>query len=289
MLTTLEVFNPRVTVPPFYISTTDPESVDPLQVLNIDGLGPVEAAVNTSGYSSLDGEFYNGSNVGKRNIVLTLRSNPDWSTQTHESLRQAIYRYFMPKSKVTLQLTSSHMEQVAIDGIVETCEPNLFAKDPTFEISIICPQPAFVSTRTQNIHGVTVLPDNPAVTTLEYVGTYDNGFVLDITDTTVHFHGQDIRVINTTDEIKTFLLENLSGDISGYPTAFLELSTEGQNKYVEYKRTDGSDSGKISLLKYVAAGSDWLQLKQGSNNFRVVSGIPSQPWVITYKTRYGGI
>lgn len=285
MLTQLEVYNQRVITPPLAI-TDGPESSDFLQILNIDGLGPVPANINTSGYLSLDGEDYNGSNVGKRNIVLTIRLNPDWITYDPENLRAVLYRYFMPKSKIKLKFSNTHMEQVAIEGYVETFEPNIFTKDPIVTISVICPQPAFVSTTSQLVEGHTVLADNPAVESFPYNGTYDNGFKLDILRDPASLAGQDIHISNTTESTKSFILSDLAGALSD---AMLEYSTVQGDKRVEYRHTDDNPAGKISLLKFVSPGSVWLQLEQGINNIRVVSDTAGILWVLTFSTRYGGI
>ncbi len=78
-------------------------NTDALQIRNIEGLGPVKASVNTSPFGSVDGESYTGSNVGKRNIVMTLGLNPNWRDQSMASLRQLLYAYFMPKQFVKLR------------------------------------------------------------------------------------------------------------------------------------------------------------------------------------------
>ena len=75
---------------------------DPIQVIGIDGLGPVKAAITTAPFGAFDGEAYVGASVGKRNIVLTIGLHPDWAIQTIEELRQLLYNYFMSEGSAFL-------------------------------------------------------------------------------------------------------------------------------------------------------------------------------------------
>ena len=53
-------------------------SDDPIHIRDITGLGPVKAEIATTPFATSDGELFQGSTVGKRNIVMTLGFNPDW-------------------------------------------------------------------------------------------------------------------------------------------------------------------------------------------------------------------
>jgi hypothetical protein len=76
---------------------------DPVQIRNVEGLGPVKADISATPFATGRGELYQGSSTGKRNIVLTLGLNPNWVNQTMASLRQLLYRYFMVESWATLR------------------------------------------------------------------------------------------------------------------------------------------------------------------------------------------
>jgi hypothetical protein len=285
MITQLEVFTPRVTVPPLPIVEGSP-ATDPIQIKNIDGLGPVASQINTSPYGSIDGEFYSGASTGKRNIVLTIGFNPDWSTQTVEGLRQMIYAYFMPKTQVKLRFTSTHMAQVDIDGYVETCEPNIFSKDPEMQVSIICPKPAFYGSSITVFAGETLaLPDGDP-TEIEYLGTLPTGFVLSVTptDAAPTMTDGEVRFINE-DAIGTPDIFIVTATIDS--TKFLQVSSELGNKYV---RQIATPSGiPTSILGKQAPGSIWMLLNNGTNQFRVMSAAPGQAWTIQYYAKYGGI
>jgi len=286
MITQLEVFTPRVTVPPLPIVDGSPAN-DPIQIRNIDGLGPVTAQINTEQYGSLDGEFYTGGFTGKRNIVLTLGFNPDWSTQTIESLRQIVYAYFMPKTQVKLRFTSTHMAQVDTDGYVESCEPNIFSKDPEMQVSIICPNPAFYGSSVTVIPGETLALPDGLPTEIDYLGTLPTGFVLSVTptDDAPSMASGEVRIVND-DGIGTpdiFIVTGVKVD----GTKYFQASSEQGNKYV--RQIDTPSGVETSILGQQAPGSIWMMLNNGVNLFRVMSDLPGQAWTMQYYAKYGGI
>lgn len=285
MLTQLEIFTPRVTTAPLPIVDGTP-ATDPIQIRSIDGLGPVAAQVNTEQYGSVSGEFYKGSFTGKRNIVLTIGLNPNWYNQTIESLRQILYAYFMPGSKVKLRFTSTHMAQVDIEGYVETMEPSMFSKDPEIQVSIICPKPAFIGSSLTVVPGPTLsLPDGEP-TVINYLGTLPTGFVLTVapTELTPIMTGGEVRIIND-DLIGPIDIFTVIATIDS--SKFLKISTVQGDKYVRQVATPSGTP--TSILGQQSPGSVWMELQQGLNNFRVMSEAPGQVWTLEYYERYGGI
>ena len=145
-------------------------SLDPTQspyiVKNIDGLGPVSANIARTSYVTKDGSIFQNARTGDRNIVLTLGLNADYSTtdDPYGELRRGLYPVFYPQSEVKLVIASTSMETVEITGWVESLEPTIFSKDPDVSISIICPDPYFVSqvdvVDTRNGAGQLII-DNP--------------------------------------------------------------------------------------------------------------------------------
>lgn len=285
MITQLEVFTPRVTVPPLPIVEGSP-ATDPIQIRNIDGLGPVKSDINTSQYGGIDGEFYTGAFTGKRNIVITIGFNPDWSTQTVEGLRQIVYAYFMPQTQIKLRFTSTHMAQVDIDGYVESCEPDIFSKDPQMVVSIICPKPAFYGSSITVIPGETLALPDGAPLEIDYLGTLPTGFVLSVTpnDTVPTMTNAEIRFIND-DLIGAPDIFIVTATVDA--TEYLQVSSEQGNKYV---RQIATPSGTVtSILGNQAPGSVWMLLKNGKNLFRVMSATPGLSWTMQFYARYGGI
>lgn len=58
----------------------------PFQVIDIQGIGPVKANINTTALSQ--NEILTGTSLPKRNIVIVLGLNPDWMLgQSYDTLR----------------------------------------------------------------------------------------------------------------------------------------------------------------------------------------------------------
>ncbi len=281
MLTKLEVLGLRSNVPTLPLNEDSDAGNDPIQVLGINGLGPVKAAITTSPFGAFDGEALSGMSVGKRNIVLTIGLHPDWAVQTIEELRQLLYNYFMPKLLVQLRFHSTNFPVVKIDGYVESMEPNIFVKTPTIEVSIICPSPDFVALEETIITGIT--NDGSAYTDIEYIGSVSTGILLKVSKS-VGTPGENSIQINMTGEYVplTFLARgNLTDDIQW------ELSTTPGAKYV---RSVSQSLGTITnYLNYISYDASWPMLYPGINRLSVITPVVGQNWELSYFTRFGGL
>ena len=281
MLTQLELFNSRVSTPPFAIEAGSPAS-DPLRIRRIDGLGPVDASVNTSSYGQIDGESYSGSSIGKRNIVLTIGFNPNWIDQRIESLRAILYKYVMPKSRVRMRFTSTHMPTVEIFGYVESCEPNIFSQDPEMQVSIICPEPYFKDVSATVVNGVTQAIGATTGDDIDYEGSVDAGFVLYVEKGSGSDYTGPMHVVNAAPNQEFFLLSEVTVNATDY----VDLSTLVGGKYVRKAFVAGGPSQNI--MRYVSASSTWSLLKPGVNEFRVLAAA-GLSWTMRYHNRYGGL
>lgn len=279
MITDVEVYNSRITSPPLPV----PDGTGPFQIRDIDGLGPVTAQITSVKYGQIDGEFYQGSTTGKRNIVLTVGIEPDWATQTVESLRQILYTYFMPKSLVKLRLSSTHMPTVEISGYVESCEPNIFSSDPEFIISILCPKSEFVELAPTVVTGTTGLLGADAPVTIDYLGTVPTGFVLTVTDVGPDLTAGELRVLLDNPQTKIMIMTPVTVDA----THKIEMSTILGSKYL---RSAPVGAGlPTSILEKLTASSVWLQFEHGANDFQVNTTSAGQRWDLIYFNRYGGM
>lgn len=260
-------------------------AADAVQIRGIEGLGPVKADLPSASYFG-DGEYITGKRVGKRNIVLTVGLNPDWVTQTVAELRNALYKYFMPKRWVRLEFTSTHLPTVYIQGYVESLDPNMFSQDPEMQVSIICPLPDFVAVdTTQKTGTMHAAFGTPLI--WDYEGTVPTGFILMQTTPSTTFTGElQVKLENE---------ENVQGLI-GFTTQvqaarqFL-LSTMDGSKYVQ---EENAGVRLKNLLGYLTTAMEWLQVAPGENQLEL-KGIPSsgglltQAWTLEYNARYGGL
>jgi hypothetical protein len=253
---------------------------DLIQIRNIEGLGPVKAAVNTAPFGSVDGEAYVGSLVNSRNIVLTLRPNPDWDVWSYEKLRRLLYSYFMPKLRTKLTFYSDDMPPVEISGYVEDVSPNMFSKDTEILVSIICPDPYFTSVDPIVITG-TADRDNSSPALIDYNGSIEAGV--------------NVRVNRTADPAPTTIGVQIGDPTISYFTVTASVSSSlyfvmnslPMQKYVQNVNT--STGVATNLLQKVQEGSSWPVLQPGENEFSVITNQGSQDWQLTYYERFGGL
>ena len=218
-------------------------------------LGPVKAAVNTSPLGSMDGDSYVGSTVGARNIVLTIKPNPDWDTWTYEQIRRVLYAYFMPKRRVRLIFETDEIAPVEILGYVESIEPNIFSKDGEVQVSIICPYPYFTSVNPIVVNGVTTTTNVP----IDYEGSVESGINVQVS--WVSGSAPSSIYIQIGDPILSYFRVTASVDATKY---FAMSSVPGQ-KYVQ---NVAIANGIITnLLPKVHSGSQWPVLQPGINEF----------------------
>lgn len=251
---------------------------DPFQIRDITGLGPVNAAVNTSPNATMHGTWYVGSSVGGRNIVLTVKPNPDWSGSTYESLRRLLYSYFMPGNKVRLVFESDEISPVEIFGYIESNEPAIFSKDGEVQISVICPYPYFVSIDPIVIDGIST---DPAIE-IDYKGSIETG--IQVQTSWVSGPVESFTTIQVGDPLlSTFKVwTQVSAD------QYFVMSSVPGSKYAQHVIVN---TGLIdNLLSDIWADSEWPMLKPGINEFRV-SGTEAgvQNWRLIYHERYGGL
>lgn len=108
-------------------------------VVEIIGLNPPTAAINTANVAGYDGARFNSSRVEQRNIVITLNIR-----YPIEANRLALYKYFRVKRYIKIYYKNGSRD-VYIEGYVESFENNLFGMTQQPQISIICPNPFWKS------------------------------------------------------------------------------------------------------------------------------------------------
>lgn len=110
-------------------------------VVAIDGLGPVDAVLQTSNTVTTDGVIFNGARKDEREIVINLAYYPE-SGKSIEELRHGTYKYFPEKEEVTL-VFHADTRSVRTTGIVESNDISIFSEKEASSITIKCPDPWF--------------------------------------------------------------------------------------------------------------------------------------------------
>jgi hypothetical protein len=195
-----------------------------------------------------------------------------------------------------------------IEGYVEANDVNIFSKEESSQISIICPNPNFSSLDNTIFNYSAEISlfefpfsnedvDTPLLEVSElmlsdlanivYTGDVETGLIFYI-----HAIGpvEDLSIVNEKTsgvfKINTTLLEALTGDgiIAGDD---ITISTIKGNKYAILLR----DGEYINILNAVDDYPEWFMLTKSDNvfGFIAVSGIENLQFRLEYPTLYEGI
>lgn len=246
-------------------------------VQSIEGLDPVPANIVSSSFARLDGEQYQSARREKRNLIVKLGLEPDYTSQTVEQLRNNLYRWFLPPRNANFRFFTDNNPLVDISGRVETFDCPIFVKEPVATMSILCLDPDFYEPIEVEIAGQTTA--GTAMGNIDYEGTVDTGIVFTINInrsltgfTLIHQPaGEQQRRLDVVGQF-------VSGDV-------VAISTVPGNKYVT--RTRGSVIS--SVLYMVSPYADWTRLQPGNNGFRVVAEGAAIPYTIRYTNKHGGL
>ena len=115
-------------------------------VLEVSGLNPPNAAINTYAISGMDGTKFNSARVEQRNIIILLNIH-----HSIEENRLTLYRFFRVKKWLKLYVKTDTRD-VYIEGYVESFENSAFTDLQKPQISIICPQPFFLAAVQDNVY-----------------------------------------------------------------------------------------------------------------------------------------
>lgn len=269
-----------------------------LAVASIDGLGPGQATINVADISSMDGGLFNSARKGTRNIVFNLIF-VDHDTLTIEDIRRKCYAYFPLKKNIKLKFTTSDgksNKDFFIDGYVESNEPVIFSSQEGATVSVICPQPYFYrSTSQEQRFSISSNPDfafefskvpsdntellmgdvvSYVVSNVYYEGDADTGIVLDMTFNTDVEHTPEnpktIRIDNSlTNTTNVFSLEKVKSivsemldDYTGIVTGDrIVLSTIVGEKSLTYYHSGVA----YNVLGAIEQTGSWVYLTSGSN------------------------
>lgn len=282
MLRRLEVFSSNPSAPELPLGGFMPND-DPVQLRTIEGLGPVKAELASTAFASGRGELFQGSSVGKRNIVLNLGLNPNWVDQTMTTLRHQLYGYFLPEAWTKLRFFSEDLPTVDIEGVVESFEPNIFSQDPEIQVSILCHKPDFIDIDATRYEGI--VDDGTSELEYIYTGTVATGFELRIDGTlTKPTYSGNVTIRNKApEEPQNFEVVGVVVDTTKY---FKLSSVRNAKRAQVISREDGAAT---NVLSKVSTESVWPEIRPGTNLLSVVAAEPGQSWVMAYYNRYGGL
>lgn len=252
-------------------------------IKSVSGLGPSKANINTTEVSTNDGSLFNSARLNQRNIVFDFIFVESINRESIEDIRQKSYKYFPIKKNVDLLIETDN-RIVKTTGYVESNEPNIFSSQEGAQISIICPDPYFYSTKKtvtifSGIEPLFEFPfENNSLTdnllefggiivnqekTVFYKGDSEVGIVIYI-----HAIGEatNLTIYNALTrevlKIDTDRLEALTGSIIKAGDDIIISTIKGQ-KFIRLIR----DGEYINILNCLGRNSDWFRLVKGDNVF----------------------
>lgn len=293
MLTKVTAYSQWANVEPLVLNVINRPESDLFEVRNFDGLGPVKADVNTQPRGAVPGESFVGTNIGSRNLVLTLGLTPDWDTWTVAKLRQYLAAFFMPQQTIRFVFESYEFSPVEISGHIESNEPNMFSKDPEQQISIICPELYFRSVDPTIIEGTT--DQNPI--SIDYGGSVETGIVVSVgSSLTAGDPEPDWIKIAVNDPLENSLQIAVPNHVEPLPPALSEyvytMSSVPGEKYVNEIAPDDSIESLLNAITVIdnnPRNRRWPKIGPGTSDFSVTSQVAVQEWTLSYYELYGSL
>jgi hypothetical protein len=273
VLTAVDITNSRSDT--LHLSLVD--TSNGYSIRDIEGLDPVDATLTTSSMAQVDGAQPQNAQRGQRNITFKIGLEPDFATNSVQSLRSDLYNYLITKAIVQMGFYIDDELFVVTTGQVETFANTLFSADPEVDISILCNDPDFYDTSMDSFSLSTVTDTTNTV--FNYEGTSNTGiiFTLNVNATMSGF------VINNTAPDNSIQKMSISGSfLSG---DIVIVNTIPGSKQVTLTRAGVT----ASILYDMDPTATWIELQRGNNTFWVSSAVAAVPYTVTYTAKYGAI
>lgn len=277
-------------------------------ISNITGLGPGKADINSMELSTSDGAIYTSARVSSRNIVLTLMAYND--KLSVEELRLMSYQYFPIKKEVTLTFETDN-RLCEIKGYVESNEPNIFSKEVSMQISILCLNPYFYSSGNNGItttvfYGVDPMFEFPFSNESLDTNLLEFGKIKNETEQVIHYEGDaEIGVVikvKALGDISNLVIYNMRTKKTMSINDSLLISLTGsklkQGDELMISTVVGAKSITLfrngllyNVINCLNRDADWFQLSTGDNLFAytVTFGIENLQFSIENRTLYSGV
>jgi len=249
-------------------------------IKSVDGLDPVKATINMTESLSLDGGRFNSARLNTRNIIMSigLLTNP-----TIEDSRHTLYKYFPLKNEVKV-VVETDTKTVQTYGRIESNEIDIFSKEESTLISILCPESFFTSLEDQVINFSSVVSSftfpfsNESL--VEKLIIFGN--LLTTPTKNVYYDG-DVPVgfqmhILISGAVGSFTIYKLeTGDVMSLDADVIETLTgssldAGDEVYISTIKGNKRallyrDGNEINILNALGKDTTWMELDRGDNTF----------------------
>lgn len=259
-------------------------------VYQIDGLSPTDAEIKTTPYASFDGEKFNSSRSGKRNLVLYIAINEDV-----ERKRINLYRYIQTKKYIKVRYQNG-IRDAYVEGYVETVQVAFFDEKETVQVSIICPDSYFKNIAELIVDFTSVIEEFEFPFSIEKEGVELSILQKEVSKSVVNIGDAESGMIitfNATGVVQTPKIYNVDKseyfivDITMQEGDEIVINTnKGEKEVMLY-----SQGNKKNVINDMVRGSSWLTLKEGDNLFiyEAEKYIENLKCRIVHRDKYKGV
>lgn len=239
----------------------------------VDGLGPPEVDVSISD-PTYGAPGYQGRRPQRREIVMRVGLNPDWSiNQNPADLRDILYTLLSPGvgDMIRILLMNDSSVAAVTEGYVKKIEMTAFAKDPEAQITIAC-KSAYLWAQDRTYVDLTGLSKN--YPQIYNGGTAPTGLHAEMTYTADYEGEQSFKfsAIDFGGTKSVWFKETLKlGD---------KLIIDTRPGFYEVSRT--RNDVKKNLLYALQGDSAWISLYPGANSLSITHG--SFDWDVFFFT-----
>lgn len=245
------------------------------QIIDIDGLNPPSATINTSEAALMDGARFNSSKMQMRQLQIAFAINKD-----AESNRVAVFKVVKSKQWIRCDY-SNGLREVYIEGYVSACAVDYFKEKQVCTVTILCPSPYWraaqsIANEMSSVTGGFRFPFASTVEPELVMGWIDAMVNVEIDNGGDVETGMTFEIYAQSPATNVKIIDYLKGDYIGLDFEFeagdlVTLCTVAGNKGATLLR----DGVTTNIFNSVMRGSKWLQLDFSGG-------------VYTYETTSGG-
>lgn len=250
-------------------------------VVDVQGLTPPSANINTTEMAGGDGSSFNSSSLTNRNIVILLFINRDI-----ERNRQRLYRYFRVKRQCRIYYKNASRD-VYIDGHVETVEPTMFQKTQAVQISILCPDP-YLKNKTTSLYEFSwttsyfEFPFSIPEEGIEFSGS-NNVSSVDVINNGENEVGVEINLTASGAVLNPKIVNVLTGE---YFALNVDLDEGDVIKITTHRRKKRvflyKDGEETNIMNAIASGSTWFKIEMGDNIFSYAADLGGEVLAVSF-------
>jgi hypothetical protein len=260
-------------------------------VLAVSGLNPPPASIFTAKSPNRKGVKYNGSTLGERNIVCTIKILGDV-----EKNRNDLYAWIDTEQYCKVYYRNG-TKNVFCEGHIQDCDIDMFTDNEVISLAILCENPYWKDLQEISADISALLKQFTFPFAIDAAGipfstmrennstnVFNAGAETGV-KITVKCKGtlENLLIYNANDTSKRFTI-----NYTFPPDWVIVIDTENSPKTVKAIAPDGEE---INMLKYVGNNPTWFTLKKGNNLFGYTadSGAADAEITIGFRNLYSGV